>query len=436
MRDMRPIGDRSIRNIPVPPGHKLVRQPVPQDPEEPMYEEDFSRPQRPRRRRFFGSRLFWALVIVIVVCGAAGILMSTYFAGASITVSPRTAVVTAPGTVTASLNAPAGSLAYQVVNGSRTASTSVPATGTKQVSNSASGVITIYNAYSASSQDLVANTRFQTPDGKIYRIRAATIVPGATKASDGTLTPGTVSMTAYADKPGAEYNSGAVQLSVPGFASSPDKFAKFYAKSAGFAGGLVGAQPAVADTDLANAEQALKQSLGSAMQAMVQTQIPKEYALVPGTLETSYTDITETPGPNNTAVLAQTANANADVVAYADLASVIAKQTVQGYNGEAVQFADPAAITIATATSTTTGGALTLKLSGSPTLVWQFDPATLKQALLGKPKSDFETILKSFAPAINCSTDTPCKASIRPFWSSTFPSDASKVDVETSLPKS
>jgi len=400
-----------------------------------MYEEDFSHQPPRKRRSFFRSRLFWVLIVVVIVCGGAGLLMSTYFAGASVTVSPRVATVSAPSTVTASLNAPAGSLSYQVVNGSRTASTSVPATGTKQVSNSASGVITIYNGYSTASQDLITNTRFQTSDGKIYRIHAATTIPGATKASDGTLTPGTVSITAYADQPGASYNLGAAQLSIPGFQSSPDKYKAIYAKTSGFSGGLVGPQPAVSDTDLANAQQALKQSLSSAMQSMMQTQIPKQYSLLPGTLQVTYGDITETPGPNNTAILSQTANANADVVQYSDLAAVIAKQTVQGYNGEAVNFADPTQLNISLATSTSSGGTITLKLSGNPTLVWQFDPATLKQALLGKPKADFETILKSFAPAIDCSASTPCKASIRPFWSSTFPSDASKVDVTSTTPQ-
>ncbi len=147
-----------------------------------MYEEDFSNPPRRQRRRgFLGSRFFWFLVIIIVVCGIIGLLMSTLFAGASITVTPRSAAVAAPATMQAQINAPAGTLPYQVINSARTASTSVPATGTKQVSLSASGIATIYNAYSVASQDLVATTRFEAPDGKIYRIHNTVTVPGAKK---------------------------------------------------------------------------------------------------------------------------------------------------------------------------------------------------------------------------------------------------------------
>jgi hypothetical protein len=436
-------GDRSIRNIPVPEGHRSVRpgsvssHPLTedhQDPTEPMYEEDFSNPppRRPQPRKgFFGGKLFWALVIVVVICAAAGLLMSTMFAGATVKVTPRSATVTAPTSIQAQVNAPAGVLPYQVINSSRTASTSVPASGTKQVSLSAMGAATNYNAFSTASQDLVATTRFEAPDGKMYRIHANVTVPGATKAADGSLTPGTVTATLYADKPGADYNRTApTQFTIPGFKGDA-KFTKFYAQATVVSGGLVGLQPAVSTADLATAEGALKQGLSQAMNDMVQSQVPKEYVAVPGTLQVSYNDIVQTPGPNNTAVLSQTANASADVIRSTDLASAIAKQTVQGYAGEAVTFADASQISIALATSSKATGAISLTLSGSPKLVWQFDPNALQQALIGKPKAQFETILKTFAPAITCSTETPCQASIRPFWGTTFPGNAAKIQVIT-----
>jgi hypothetical protein len=393
-----------------------------------MHEEDFSNApaRRPRKHGgFVGSRFFWILLAIVVICAALGLMMSTLFAGATVTVTPRSAVVTAPASLEAQVNAPAGTLPYQIISSSRTASTSVPASGTKQVSLSASGVMTIYNTSNA-SQDLVATTRFAAPDGKIYRIHTAVTVP----ATKGTA-PGSVAVTVYADKPGADYNrTDSTQFTIPGFQGT-SKYTKFYAVAPVIGGGLVGVQPAVAQADLANAQEALKEGLSNAMNTMMQTQVPKEYIAVPGTLNITYNDLVQTPGTNGTAVLSQTANASADVVGAEDLASAIARQTVQGYTGEAVNFADQTQISIALATSSTSSGIITLNLSGSPKLVWQFDPNALQQALVGKPKGDFETILKSFAPAISCSNDTPCKASIRPFWSSSFPSTATKINVVT-----
>ena len=108
-----------------------------------------------------------------------------------------------------------------MVTTSRTASTTVKATGTEQVSQSASGVITIYNDYSTAPQTLITNTRFEAPDGNIYRIHQGVTVPGATASAGGALTPGTISVTAYADQPGASYNIGQTQFTIPGFKNDP-----------------------------------------------------------------------------------------------------------------------------------------------------------------------------------------------------------------------
>ncbi len=58
--------------------------------------------------------------------------------------------------------------------------------------------------------------------------------------------------------------------------------------------------------------------------------------------------------------------------------------------------------------------------------MWQYDPNALKTALLGKSKSEFQTIVESFAPAIQSA-----QAKVRPFWEGSFPSDPGKIDVVT-----
>lgn len=426
MRDMNPppSPDRSIRNIPVPANHRRMAMPPGASPGEEEPAGTGGRPTPPRRSR--RSLFIWSAVIVVIACAVVGLLVSTLFTGATITVTPHSESVTPPATMLAMLNAPAGTLQYQIITMSQQGTTSVAANGTEQVSRQASGVITIYNAYSAAAQKLIANTRFQAPDGKIYRIHQAVTVPGETGG-----TPGSVSVTAYADQPGADYNRGATQFTIPGFVGDP-RYTKMSAQTAGMTGGLVGTEPSVAPADLASAQAKLEQGLADSLQGAT-GKIPQGFVVIPGTLHVTYSGVTKAPGQDNsTAVISEVAQGSADAVSLSDLAANIAKQTVQGYGGEAVNFADPSQITIALASSTKpAGGALTLALSGSPTLVWQFDPNALKQALLGKSKSQFETILQSFSPAIQCSTDAPCKASIRPFWTSTFPSNPDKINVVT-----
>jgi len=422
MRDMNPA-DRSIRNIPLPAHH---RRPQTSD----VYEEDFTneppRARRPRRRG--RGWFFWSIVVVVLVCAIGGVLLSTLFVHVTVNVALRHQQVQVPPTLQASLNPAAGALGYSVLTTSRTASTSVKASGSQQVSKSASGIITIYNNYSGAPQQLVANTRFEAPNGNIYRIHAGVTIPGATQ-QNGTLTPGSVSATAYADKPGADYNiSTATQFTIPGFKGDP-KYDKFYAQSSAITGGFVGTQPAVAQADLTAAQTALKNGLDSSLQNTGASGIPADFTVIPGTLQVSYADVAETPQSDGTVTLAQTASATLDVVRTNDLAAAIARAQVQNYNGEAVGFADPSALKVSLATSSASQGPITLAFSGTPTLVLQFDPDTLKQALLGKPKSQFETIIDSFAPAIDCSAQAPCTASMRPFWKTTFPTDPAKITV-------
>ncbi len=91
------------------------------------------------------------------------------------------------------------------------------------------GFIYIYNAYSAAPQKLVAQTRFETKDGKIFRIQNPVIVPGA-KMSDTKLTPSSIKIEVVSDAAGKEYQIGPSYFTIPGFKESP-KYAGFYAES-------------------------------------------------------------------------------------------------------------------------------------------------------------------------------------------------------------
>ncbi|MDO8443403.1 MAG: hypothetical protein Q7S78_00120 [Candidatus Azambacteria bacterium] len=92
------------------------------------------------------------------------------------------------------------------------------------------GAIEIYNAYSAAAQKLVAQTRFETKDGKIFKIQNAVIVPGA-KMSGSNLIPSSVKAEVISDTIGEEYKIEPSFFTIPGFEGTA-KFAGFYAKSA------------------------------------------------------------------------------------------------------------------------------------------------------------------------------------------------------------
>lgn len=427
MRDIKPTGDgeeRSIRNVPL--HNRRTRHTVTADHQEhePSPEGPAELPHRRPRRK---PRRFWLWALgVVVTCALLGLLLSTVFAGATVSVYPRTETVAVPATLQAQLNAPQGVLPYKLISVTRSASQSVPAQGTQRVSRPASGLVTISNSYSGSSQRLIANTRFEAPDGKIYRIRDSVTVPGSTGSGEA-LKPGTVTATIYADSPGPDYNrSSATTFTIPGFKGDP-RYAKFSAQSQGaIAGGFIGEEPAVAASDLASAKTSLQKQLDGDVRSAAVSEIPEGYVAIPGTLEVAFADITQAPGEGKTATLTQNATASGAIVREGDLASAIAAKTVTGYKGEAVLFGPESSLNASLATtSKRTDETLTITLSGQAALVWQFDQNALLQALVGKNKSEFETTIQAFQPAV-----AKADASIRPFWRGQFPSDPNKIKIK------
>ncbi len=417
MRDITPDpygpNERSIRNIPI--SHRRA----PAEDHGP-HQVQTRRPRRSKRGRLL---IIWVLVFVAAAVASA-LLVSRLFAGTTVRVTPRIEKVNAAGSIVAQLNGPVGTLSYGVASDTRSATTTVPASGTKQVSRQASGLVTVYNAYSATSQRLIANTRLQAPDGKIYRIRESVTVPGMQGP-----TPGSVTATVYADSPGDSYNkTGSVTFTIPGFKGDP-RYDKFSAKSQGaIAGGFIGVEPSISAADIATAKAELQKNLEAALRQSAESSIPDDFVTLPGTFTITYSEIAQAPVGESSAAVSESASASVYLVRKADLASAVAKKTVGDYNGEAVALDPSSGLTMSVAT-TSQPGTLTITIGGSATLVWQFDPNAVKKALAGRPKNDFQQILSSFTPAIRCSAETPCSASIRPFWQSSFPTSPDDISV-------
>jgi hypothetical protein len=93
----------------------------------------------------------------------------------------------------------------------------------------AHGTVVIYNEFDANPQTLIATTRLESAEGKIFRIQKNVVVPGLVNAG-GQVNTGAVSVEIVADQAGSEFNVDGLKFTIPGFKDSP-KFAKFYAKA-------------------------------------------------------------------------------------------------------------------------------------------------------------------------------------------------------------
>ena len=143
--------------------------------------------------------------------------------------------------------------------------------GEKDVFQKAKGKIIIYNNFNTSSQALVATTRFQTPEGMVFRIIKIIVVPGATKVGDK-LEPGEIEVEVIADRAGEQYNIEPSEFKIPGFLGTL-KYQGFYAKSfEKFSGGFIGKTDVVIKEDIEKA--------GSLVKDEAVNEIRKEVALL------------------------------------------------------------------------------------------------------------------------------------------------------------
>ncbi len=101
--------------------------------------------------------------------------------------------------------------------------------GKKRVTEKARGEITVYNEYSSNPQKIVANTRFLSKGGQLFKIVESITIPGFSRV-EGKDVPGEVTAAVYADIPGEEYNIGASSFTLPGLQGHP-KYSSIYARS-------------------------------------------------------------------------------------------------------------------------------------------------------------------------------------------------------------
>jgi hypothetical protein len=319
-----------------------------------------------------------------------------------------------------------GELPYQIMRTERSLSRTLEATGEAKVERRASGVVTIYNEFGTQSQRLIKNTRFEAPDGKIYRINDSITVPGATKRADNTLAPGTIDVTVYADSPGAEYNKEPTQFTIPGFKGDP-RYSTFYARSkTALSGGFVGVERVVAEADLQQATDEMKQELGNVLTAALASELPEGYLMIAGGSRFTFDEPARENGNDSEVIITLKGIVASPIVRERDLASAVARLTVQEYQGEAVLFADPATVTLSLSggTAALDDDPIRVNIAGNPILVWQFDAEALKADLAGKERAVFETVIRTYEPEIARAT-----ASIRPFFKGSFPAETEAVNV-------
>jgi hypothetical protein len=246
-------------------------------PEKVFSSKTYSPGKGRNRWVWWGGGLALALGVILIL----GFGISSQFATAEVVIEPIDAKAEGiQKTITVHKNPSGEELGFEIITVAlrEPRQVSTPASGEEYVEEKASGVIEVYNEFSTSQQVLVKNTRFESPDGLIYRINESLTIPGMTGEE-----PGVAQARVYADEPGEKYNIAPTTFTIPGFKGSP-QFEKFHARSeSSMQGGRVGNVPVINEGDLEGAGEELREGLEEELTSEAKSLIPDGFILFDGT---------------------------------------------------------------------------------------------------------------------------------------------------------
>ncbi|MFA5392239.1 MAG: hypothetical protein WC306_00890 [Candidatus Paceibacterota bacterium] len=312
--------------------------------------------------------------------------------------------------------------------------TEFKSTGQGKDEQKAKGIITIINKFSSTPQILVANTRFEAPDGKIFRLDSRIVIPGTTM-KDGKLEPSSIDVNVTADKSGPEYNIPACnnncKFTIPGFKGTI-KFDGFYGISnKEMAGGSLSSVPMVTAEDLKNAEDSILKVINNKISEDLKNQIPNNLKILDGAK--SGIKIVKISSDASAGDFRQsfTVTATGEVRAIAfreqDLIELIRSQ-FDAQKPEKYDYCGNPTIEYKDIKPDFEKGTLKLIISIKQTICYHLSQDEIKKDIAGKNKKELEIILKSMDGI------EEVKVNLFPLWLKKVPMNLNKIKVSIDLP--
>ena len=379
--------------------------------------------------------MLWFVAVISVVF--LFFALSHLFLNVVVTINPKVENVVLDENLSASKNGDINALSFDLIIISGEESEIVQTTETKNVSERARGVVSIYNAFSSAPQRLDIDTRLEGSNGKIYKTQKQVIVPGM----KGNI-PGSVEVGIYGKEAGEEYNSGPLDFTIFGFKGTP-KYSKFYARSKGeITGGSDGKMPVVSDAQKLAATNDLKKVLQTELFKKATDQIPKGFILFKDAalLRVDDSNINIVSSNDDTFSMKLKGTLYGFLFNIDKLTKKIAENNISEYDDSDVYLAniqdlvfslpsEQASLSNKDGVSLEDIKNINFNLKGTTKIIWKLDETQLKTDFLGKSKKDFYQILLQY-PNID-SADLV----ISPFWKTSLPDKTKNIKVIVNYPK-
>ncbi len=425
LQDIRPVQPQKSKSA---EGIKLetVRPKIITRDEEEETEESTIRITDGNKQK--SRSLIVALVIFFIVLGG-GLFASALMGGAEITVYPRHREPNVNALFEAKKTASAEELPYELMTLEAEGERQVKATGEELVSTQAGGTIFIYNEAQKEPLRLITNTRFESPEGLIFKIKDPVIVPGYTTDASGKKVRGVATAAVYADQVGAEYNLAPTKFTVPGFKGEPE-YTLIYGESTDtFTGGFNDKKFMIDEAELQTAQQALRTELRNSLLTRIDAEKPAGFVVFKDAVTFTYETLPSVAYGDNLATIKEKVLLRIPIFKEDDFALFIAKATVPGFTNDPVRIADYSTFSFSYKGATTSASdisnyeSIAFNLSGKPQIIWKYDGDKLKADLLNANKTALNVVLGGY-PSIEKAT-----AVIRPFWKTKFPTSIKEVQI-------
>ncbi|TSC52211.1 MAG: Uncharacterized protein LiPW41_422 [Parcubacteria group bacterium LiPW_41] len=302
---------------------------------------------------------------------------------------------------------------------------SLPVSGVKQAEGGATnarGIIKVFNAYGTTPQKLVATTRFQAPDGKIFRTQSDIVVPGGIMVK-GVLKPGSINVDVVASEAGDSYNLPPIEKWViPGFKGTP-RYEKFYGTSeSAMEGGGSGVTIAVSSSTEGETEETVIEKLRISLEEKKKIVNTVGLKVPEGAVSFVVTKKDLQYSSSSDSLLYVEGTLREIGFSEEDLKSAIFEQTKE----EAGEKMRMRVVNISYGTSTPdfSAGSLSMKIKGSIIFEEDIEVDSLKPLILGKKTDEVRSYILSL-PWVESA-----KISFRFPWLSRIPTNPEKVELK------
>ena len=370
------------------------------------------------------SRFLFKLImsfLILILLGAFSYVALDRVSTAVINISPYKETLAIDSKFRASVNLAFAGLSFEIAQLSAEESGLVAATGISSGGQKASGKITVYNNYGSAPQRLIANTRFQTSDGKVYRIKGAISVPGM----------GVLEATVYADQAGEEYNIGPADFTLPGLKGGP-RFEKVFAKSkTTMSGGASGNSRIVKKEDIDSVRASINEKIKKSLIETLSKQKPEGYVLFADAVKIEYAENSDNPKAGDSSGRSMAFKTKGSATGYLFKKDDLAKALTDNNSGdfkkapkdEPVAVDNVESLDFNLISADAKNKEITVWLKGNADFVWVVDTAKLLEEIINYKGKDYTSVFQNY-PAI-------AKAAIvqSPKWWPRFPKDKSKIKI-------